>query len=64
MDARDAYKRPTMGTANTTLGPTGQRSSAHKGQASPEVSALDRELLEAERRIQTIRSQRAKLITN
>jgi hypothetical protein len=64
MDPRDAYKRPIMGTAHTTLGPTGQRSKLHRGDASPEVSALDHELLEAERRIQTIRAQRAKLITN
>lgn len=64
MDARDAYKRPVQGTANTTLGPSGQRSITHKGNTAPEVSALDRELLEAERRIQSIRAQRAKFLHN
>jgi murein tripeptide amidase MpaA len=64
MDPRDAYQRVVQGTANTTLGPRGQRSQRHRGDTAPEITALDRELLEAERRIQSIRTQRAKLIVN
>jgi len=61
MDARDAYIRPTMGTANSTL-PV--RSAGHTYQQSEAISQLDRKLMEAETVVAQLRLERARMASD
>jgi hypothetical protein len=59
MDARDAYKRPTEGTASSTLPARGTTSEYTSGRTASEIAALDSELAAAEARVASLRAQRS-----
>ena len=58
MDARDAYARPSEGTAHSTLP---ARSAGNVYNSSLGVGELDKQLADAEQMIAQLRLQRAKL---